>query len=274
MGLDHDPVAAGINRALLLGERSALTNDLRRAFVESGTIHIFAISGMHVMIIAGVFLFLAAITFVPWRCQGAITLPLLWGYVYIIGAPPSAVRAALMASFMMSATLFGRQRDSVRAWCFAFLIMHGGRPSLIADVGSQLSFLVVLVILLAHRYRLWILPMAWLASLPLGACVFGRITPGGMLANVLIAGAATYSVVTSTISLLFGYVSVSLGETLNNFSALVTRWMCMMARVVAEIPGSNWEIGKWSVAQCLEGYVALGLFFVWRHLVEERRNVL
>lgn len=107
LGLDATRETVLLNRAILLGERSNLPKATKQIFIESGTIHVFAISGLHVMIVARLFMFLVALVFIPYRFQGAVTLPLVWGYVLLIGAPPSAVRAATMASFLSAfAALF------------------------------------------------------------------------------------------------------------------------------------------------------------------------
>jgi ComEC/Rec2-related protein len=149
IGLDAArPEIAGLNRAILLGERAHLPRATRRVFVDAGTMHVFAVSGLHVMIVAGVLRFLLVLAFVPVRLTGLALVPLLWGYVLVIGSPPSALRAAAMASVYFLAPLFWRRSDGIVAWSLTFIVFHILFPGNLLRVGSLLSFAVMLGILL------------------------------------------------------------------------------------------------------------------------------
>jgi competence protein ComEC len=113
IGLAHSPEIADMNRAILLGERYRLRSETKKAFVQSGTVHVFAISGLHVMVIANLFVIFSALIMVPYRIRALAAAPPLWLYVWIIGFPPSAVRAALMASIYLAAPMFWRRPNAV-----------------------------------------------------------------------------------------------------------------------------------------------------------------
>ncbi len=262
IGLDHNRPAAVLNRAILLGERRGIPEETRRAFVESGTIHVFAISGLHVMIVAKVLMALVALLLVPLRFQGAVALVPVWGYVALIGMPPSALRAALMASVYFLAPLFWRKSSGLVAWAIAFLVSHVLFPGLVVDTGSQLSYMVMLSLILAGRVSangFFQAAAAWAAGLPIAAMTFGRITPGGLLANLVLLSAAACSVVAGAIGALTSYVCEPLAAHLNNLSALATDAMVAISETVARLPGSNFEIDPWSPAMCIEWYAAFGL---------------
>lgn len=106
IGLEHSRQTAEINRAILLGERRSLSPALKNVFVEAGTIHVFAVSGLHVMVIAKILVVLMMLFFVPQRFAGVLSLFPLWWYIWLIGFPPSSVRAAVMASINFMAPLF------------------------------------------------------------------------------------------------------------------------------------------------------------------------
>ena len=142
LGLEHDREAAALNRAILLGDRAALPQKTKRMFVDSGALHVFAVSGLHVMSVVQAFCLFAAFLFVPRRFIGLAVLPLVWGYVWAIGWPPSAVRAVLMASFFLIAPLFWRRADGIMAWALTYLIVHVARPLMVSNVGNALSFAV------------------------------------------------------------------------------------------------------------------------------------
>lgn len=267
IGLSPRREAVALNRAILLGERRRLPRATRRAFVESGTIHVFAISGLHVMVVAKTLAVLLALCLVPLRWAGALALPLVWGYVALVGCPASAVRAALMASFYFAAPVFWRRSDALRAWAETFIALHLADPTQIADVGSLLSFTVVLALLVGGRLSarfangtcrfLFMTAMAWAAGTPIAAHVFGRITPGGLVANMFLLPAAVYSVAAGTVGVLASFVSRPLAAYVNNLSSLFTDSMAAVARVVSDLPGMNFEIRPWSLAACVAWYGAL-----------------
>ena len=78
--------------------------------VRVGTItHVLAISGQHVAVLAAV-IYVALRTFpLPTRLRIATTLFLIWSYIVVAGAPPSAIRAGVVATFVLGAGLFERQ---------------------------------------------------------------------------------------------------------------------------------------------------------------------
>lgn len=281
IGLEHDRDTAALNRAILLGERDKLPWRLKKTFIESGTIHVFAISGLHVMVVAKVLTGLLGLMLIPRRFLGAVMIPMLWGYVLVIGSPPSAVRAALMASFYFLAPVFWRRPSAIRAWVLAFLTVHLVAPRMIADVGSALSFSVMLAIILAEefarslgdgwRLRLWTTFSAWLAGVPIAAHVFGRVTPGGIIANLGLIFTAELSVVAGIVGALVSFVSTTLAAYFNNFAGLVTKAMVLISEGVSRLPGSNFETERWSCLQCVEWY-ALILLIGWLvHSVRSRR---
>lgn len=283
LGLEHDRATANLNRAILLGERRQLPAATRRAFVESGTVHVLAISGLHVMIVAKVLMTLMVLCMVPVRWAGAAAIPLLWGYVLVIGLPPSSVRAAMMATFYCLAPVFWRRPNTVMAWALTFLIVYGLRPQMIADVGCALSFAVMLAIILAGRIArcppnswrmtLWLTLAAWAAGVPIAAHVFGRVTPGGLLAGIPVVFAVKYTVVTGVLGLLASFVSEPLAIHLNNLSALFTRMTVMLSDGVARLPFASFDTGAWSFAQCAEWYALVFLVLYVLHSVRSRHVV-
>ena len=267
MGLGHDSEMAALNRAILLGERGRLPPQLRRTFVESGTIHVFAISGLHVMAVAGLLYWLLRALFVPLRLAGVAAVPILWAYVWIVGFPPSAVRAATMATFYYAAPLFCRRPDAVKSWALTFLVVYLGDPTKICDVGCALSFVVMLAILLALECRgatggarvqtLLVTFAAWAAGVPIAAHVFGRVTPGGLLANLLLLPSAAVTVVSGALGLAASFVSEAAAAHLNNLSALFTKAMVGVSSAVARLPWANFETGAWPTWACALWYAAM-----------------
>ncbi len=282
IGLEHSaPDIADLNRAILLGERATLPKDIRDTFVRAGTMHVFAISGLHVMVVAQLLMVLLACCAIPVRFSGLLLVPLLWAYTYLIGMTPSAIRAAGMATIYFAAYIFMRRPNALIAWCLTFLLIHILDPLMLLNVGSELSFAVMLGILLSLRFcrhfnfgraeGLIVTLAAWLAGTPLAAHVFGRITPGGIFANLILIPTAAVSVITSALGILASFISTTLAAHINNLAALFTRAMVAISWSVSHTPGSNFETTKWTPTTCLIYYAlflaipALLIFLRRRH---------
>lgn len=285
IGLDHAPETAALNRAILLGERAALPKSVRNTFVRAGTMHVFAISGLHVMIIAQLLAVIAALLMVPYRFTAFAVIPALWAYVAITGSAPSAVRAALMASFYFLAPLAYRRPNGVIAWSAAFITLHAIDPAMILDVGAALSFTVMLGIILWGRVislvadgrirLLSITAAAWLSGLPIAAHVFGHITPGGLIANLPLVPAAGAGVIASFLGVAASFVSVTLAAHINNFAALFTEAMLRISEVAAALPFADFEMPGWTNGICLEFYAAMILaVFLCHSVLVRKRNGL
>jgi len=97
------------------GAPSSKTALKRNAFsVHNGTItHILAISGQHVAVLAVVIYFALRAFALPATSRILLTLILIWLYILLAGAPPSAIRAGVVATLVLAARLFGRQVSPV-----------------------------------------------------------------------------------------------------------------------------------------------------------------
>lgn len=278
IGLDHDRETAALNRAILLGDRKGMPKEIRRIFVDSGTIHLFAISGLHVMSFAGVISIMLRLMGLSFRIAGLVAVPILWGYVHVIGWPPSAVRAAMMVTLCRLAPSGWRKFDSLRAWEITFLAVHLWNPLMIANVGNVLSFVVMLSLVLfsamtqgesGWRQELRMTCAAWAAGVPISACVFGTFTPGGILANLMLLGSVKIAVVSGVAGVMASLVSETLASHLNNLCALLVRFMVMIAKIVSCLPGASVFVPRWSPMMCVGWYAAL---FLWLYLIRLRRN--
>lgn len=284
IGLEHKRATADLNRAILLGERKQISGDVRDLFIEAGTMHIFAISGLHVMIIASLLVYAMIFAGIPLRFAGAAGLIPLWFYVAIIGTPPSAVRAAIMATFYFSAPLFFRRPDAIVAWTLTFLVVHITNPQRLFDVGNALSFTIMLAILSWIKYMsrfcsarincVAITLVAWLAGVPIAAHVFGRITPGGIMANLALMPAATISVVTGVLGAAVSFVSETVAAHINNLAALFTEVMYAVSHITVSLTGGSILTDPWSIWECFICYVGVAAPFFLAYLHQTKKRIL
>lgn len=144
-----------IINALLLGQRQEVTKATYKSFINSGAVHILAISGLHI----GLLLLLLRFCFKPimYLRYGKIIVPtlivfLLWTYAFITGLSPSVVRAVTMFSLFTIAMYVNRPTNSYNVLTISAFILLLCNPYYVFAVGFQLSYLAVFAIL-------WIKPM-------------------------------------------------------------------------------------------------------------------
>lgn len=139
---------------LLTGDKSGLPSRVRRAHSEVGLAHLTAVSGFHVGLVCGAVWLLLRMTSLGWLWRTLGTGVLMWGYVLICGAPPSALRAAGMASMGLMASGTGRRADGLTLLAAAGGVMLMAQPWLSGNLGAQLSFLATAGIIHGQRSRM------------------------------------------------------------------------------------------------------------------------
>jgi competence protein ComEC len=149
-----DDKAYGLVKAMLLGRRDDLENDLVSDYVASGTVHILSVSGMHVAIIFLVITFLLG-WIKKWKYGRflylALVIALLGFYAIITGMPPSVQRATLMCIVFVVAEVFSRKHNTMNTLAVSAMLILLFDPSALYDVGFQLSYLAMTGIFLFYE---------------------------------------------------------------------------------------------------------------------------
>lgn len=140
----HNPETAGLLRGLLLADRSEIDYDTRNVFVNSGVIHVLAVSGLHVGYILLIFVFLFGRFGIYTR--SVLTIIGLMLFMFITGIPPSVFRATLMAIIIILAFLYNRSTNINNSVAIAAVIILLFNPEQLFNPGFQLSFSAVLAI--------------------------------------------------------------------------------------------------------------------------------
>jgi competence protein ComEC len=261
-GLPEEDEPLRLLFAMTLGWRADLSGEVYEPFMESGTMHIFAISGLHIALIAGLLVAVLRLMQLPRAWCGLVVIPLIWFYTGATGWQSSAIRSSLMMSIVIGGWSLGRPSDLLNSLSAAALIILVWQPQQLFQASFQLSFFVVLSIalltpplqryfdkLLAHdpflprevlpRWRRWLetplrwLAMsfatslaAWLGALLLTAHYFHIFSPVTLLANLLIVPVSGAALAANLGSLLCGDWLPWPGELLNH-----SAWFCMSAMV-------------------------------------------
>jgi competence protein ComEC len=145
-GLGNDPDIAATVRAMVLGTREKTPAAVEEAFVASGTMHVFAVSGLHVAMFCGVVFWLLRRTPLPYGWILAVALPLVFFYVFITGLRPSAWRAAIMCAVFLCAPLLDRESQMYNGLGASALLLLVWNTQQLFQPGFTLSFGVLLAI--------------------------------------------------------------------------------------------------------------------------------
>jgi competence protein ComEC len=152
--------ALSIMNALLLGQRQTIDKTIYDNYVNSGTIHILAVSGLHV----GILLLILNFMFKPllYLKYGNILRPLiivilLWSFAVIAGLSPSVTRAVTMFSIISIAMHLKRPANIYNTLAISAFFILLLKPTFLFEVGFQMSYLAVLGIVSVQpiMYKLW-----------------------------------------------------------------------------------------------------------------------
>ncbi len=141
---DQRAVVLGI----AIGMREGMGDDALLAFRRTGSLHLFAVSGMHVAMLVSIFwLILEPLPF-PRRRLVWIVLPLVLAYAIITGWEAPAVRATVMIAIFLLGLAFDRSPRVLNSLAASFIVLILWEPSQRLDLGFQLTYSVVLAIVL------------------------------------------------------------------------------------------------------------------------------
>lgn len=270
----EDPDGGALLAATMLGRTTLLPADAKDAFATTGTLHLFAISGLHIAGMAAALLWLAKRARLPELPSGVVILALLWLYVQVTGASPSSVRAWIMAAFLWGGRASERDTPALQSLALACAVTLILAPEACTDAGFQLSYAAVLGIIAAGgpaanlcaqpteeerltpadartpaqklRWRarkfllggLCVSLAATLAGTPLTLGLFGSASWGGVFVNLVL-------VPLSEIPLMLGMASAACSASdllawpaswINGLAAALLHAMTWVAQACAHVP--------------------------------------
>ena len=252
----------GLAVALLLGQREQVEQAQTNAFFKSGTLHLLAISGLHVGIVAAGALLVLRLGLVPTRVALVAVAATTVGYALLAGAGPPIQRAATMVVLVCAARLVRRRGWGINALAAAAIWVLVTNPSHLFAVGPQLSFLAVATLIVGGRQWLrdshedplvyltesdwavvrqsraaarWLLAAVaasaavWAVTMPLVAARFHLVSPVAVVAGPLLVPLVA-------VALLAG-LGVLLTAAVSPPAASLCGWIC--GRALATLDGAT-----------------------------------
>lgn len=279
-GLEEASQEAMVIRAVVIGEQPPDAEELVAAFRNSGTLHAFSVSGLHVSMVGLIGWFVLGWLGVPRRWAIPVLVVLIFGYSWITGNSAPAVRSAWMAAVFLGAFLFRRKPDLLNALGAVLLVTAWWDGRLLFLPGVQLSYFVVMAIAFwagwATGWFAWMaqpalyLPMgmmrwwqrAWLwlrrklaqsfgvsiaagvGSTPLTLFHFGLMTPVSIIAGVVFAPAVFALLCVALFSLVMYPALPAVAQSVNRVNGRIANLSLGIARFFSAVPGGHYQLKR------------------------------
>lgn len=291
-GVKGDELA--VLSALTLGYKEDLSEDIVQQYSISGASHVLALSGLHIgilcMIITSFFaIFLRGRNKTRW-CR-LLSLPLIGGFVALVGFPVSAIRAAVMFSFLVIGSCLTRVGFSLNTLALTAFCMLVYNPFYLFDVGFQMSFAAVASLLLLQPWMEGLIPRpqnailrylwgittvslsAQVGVVPLIIYYFSRISTYALVVNLWVVPLTFLIVSLSIPFLLLSLLPLPhIQSAMGWLVGLLTRCMNHGLTLCNKLPGADISGIDLSVGEAACLYVTL--FFFFYGLIHQRRRAI
>jgi len=294
-GLPEEDQELRLLWAMTLGWRTALTDEVAEPFMRSGTMHIFAISGLHIALIASILVALLRAAQLPRGACGAVIVPLIWFYTAATGWQSSAIRSTIMMTIIVAGWSLRRPGNLLNSLAASGFIILLWQPTQLFQASFQLSFFVVLAIALLlplfenvcqrllqtdpflpdelrPRWQRWLdRPVrfvtasfatslaAWLGSLPLIAHYFHLVTPASLLANLVVVPLSAIALMANLGALITGDVLPWLTDIFNHAGWASMRGMVSFSRWTTTLPLAFFYVRAPTTFEFFAFYTSVGL---------------
>src|SRR5881275_538229 len=279
-GLENAPEVQNFLSGIVLGLRHQTPEDIEEPFQQTGTLHLFAVAGLHVGIVARLLWILAMMARLSRKWATAFIIPLLLFYAAVTGLHVSSIRAAVMSSILLGGFFFERKVFSLNSLAAAAFFLLSWNTNEAFSTGFQLSFAVVgAIILLADPLSGWLRPIgapdpflprrlvsglrrmigvgyesicrggsvslaAWLGSLPLVLWYFHLITPSSLLANLVVVPIAFFILAVALLSIVVAPIASGLSLIFNNANWSLASAVIALVHWFAQLPGSHYYVAE------------------------------
>jgi competence protein ComEC len=277
--LEKPSEALGAIQGICLGVTENAPEGFTGEFRFTGTMHLFAVSGLHVGMVAVILWFFLQLIRLPRAWSVAATIPALFLYVSVTGFKAGSMRAATMAALFLFGLAFFRRSPAVNTLAAAAFLQLAADTNALFSAGWQFSYSVVLAILLLaspirrrivswhcadsflsprlltrgerFRFSVWdhlaalssVSLSAWIGSLLPTLVYFHLVSFSALGANLLAVPLAFAVLSLGMLSLLTGGIASWVAGAFNNANWLVAKMLLLVVQGSALLPGGHWFIG-------------------------------
>jgi competence protein ComEC len=270
-GIETSPEKLALIESMVLGVNAETPPEMRDLFQKTGTLHLLAVSGLNVAMLAGISLKILKPLRVKRAAAVMITIIVLTAYAMITGLSPSCTRAAIMAAFILAAPCFDRNSNALNSLAGAAFMLLAWDTNQLFSVGFQLSFGIVFVILvfarrIQERMSAWANPdsylpvelwskmqrfrvamwhlfavatgvniASWLGSLVFMAGYFHLISPVAIVANFIAVGIA-FCILALGLASVVSAAAATVSVLFNYANSLCASVLLWVVGVFAQVP--------------------------------------
>jgi competence protein ComEC len=276
----HGPQQAGFLRGVVFGDRREIPTELKESFVNTGTIHILAVSGSNVAMIALGLYMILGIFRIPKHWIVALTILGLLYYMMVTGASSSIVRATIMGCVILIGQMLERRSDVYNSLSVSAMIILLLSPSQLFDTGFQLSFAAVLSIVAIYprlntfirripsRFeeikavdsvlKLFAVSLAaQLGTLPFTAYYFERFSVVSLAANLVVVPLVGVNLMLGCLTLIASAVSSWIAASYAALNEVLVSFLLGFVQAAASVPYAAVETAGFSLTSATIFYLCL-----------------
>ncbi len=277
-GLEDSPDVQAFLSGIVLGQRHQAPEDIEDPFQQTGTLHLFAVAGLHVGIVARLLWILATVAQLSKKTAAAIIIPCLFFYAAVTGLHIASIRAAVMGGIMIGGLFFERRVFAFNSLAAAAFFLLTWNTNELFSTGFQLSFAVVgAIVLLADPLSLMaaqrvapdpfvprslirmpqrifskgmlslvhggaVSAAAFIGSLALIFWYFYLVAPISLVANLVVVPIAFFNLAVALLALISAPVVPWLSIVFNNANWVLARFVLAIVHMFAQVPAGHYYI--------------------------------
>jgi competence protein ComEC len=267
-----------ILKSLIIGDKSALTVNVKNAFSDSGVMHILVVSGLHVGFIAIIVLFVLKLTGFPLRKASLVSIPFIFFYAIATGANPPALRSAIMLSCIFLSLALNREPLIYNSLALSALIILVLQPQQLFTASFQMSYGATIGIICFYknifslfknvkntilRFFCGVLSVtisAQIILIPICMYYFGKISIISFVANIIVVpltGIILYiGIIFYALTFIFQYAAILCAVILS----MILKFILFVTNILGNLNFSTIPIQKPSILQLIMFF--LFLFFI------------
>lgn len=244
---------------LLLGDRTDISEEIKNAFTNTGTIHVLAVSGSHVILVVAIVYIILGVFRFPNKPKILLTIVALVYYTFLTGAAPSIVRASTMAAIVLIGKLLEQKTDAYNVLGLSAVVMLVYDPKQLFDVGFQLSFAAVFSMvyfypklntavkhipepleefkLLTPVWQMFALSLAaQIGTIPFSAYYFEKVSLVSLFANLLVVPLVGIIVTIGLTGAVLGTAALLFAELFSEVNSILAWFTLTLVKLAEQVP--------------------------------------
>ena len=269
---------------LLIGDRTDLSDDIKNAFMNTGTIHVLAVSGSHVVLVAEIIFVVLGLLRFSRRPKILIAIAALIYYMYLTGATPSVVRATIMIIVVYVGKFFEERTDIYNVLGVSAVFILLIEPKQLFDVGFQLSFSAVFSIVYFYPKLNVLIPkipepfeefkiMNWLwqlfavslaaqiGTLPFTAYYFGKVSIVSLFANLVVVPLVGVIVTVGLSGAILGLFSIWISSCFSEVNNVISYVTLNFVKWAEQVPYAIVNTSTFGLRETVMYSALIGILF-------------